>query len=402
MKVNSKFEYCLLFFSGFIALSTFANVILDKIGLYFIEILLIPLILYYHQKKGILNYLFYLRYMTKGELVLFSLTVCSILIGIITTRNIFAVVTCIRPFLYILILIKLIQDSGIIIPVTKLYTLALGITLGDFVYARFLSAFAYANGYQHINIIAVALIIIIPLLLNNRLLFCASISFAIVLSVSSGYRINILIVFVALISTVCYLILTSQSLKYKAKYIIIALLIFYAIIWIVSNIQFVSSFLATKLHLSEATIYRSFDRIIGLLNSELTLGDKERLKAFLTPFSNFTKSMIPVGPIGKTNLSHFGSYTDVPILFFYDIYGSVLTWILLVGVAFFAINRIFSIMRNNERTVNQSLFVCMIPVVATLFILNGTFLTFVHIAIVCGLTLGGSSNSYDRHYSFRV
>lgn len=385
---TSVTEYLLLFATGFLAMSTYSDVVIGAIGYNVIELLFIPILFYYWNRKQLR--LSRQVSISGLDLVMLVAMVATVCLGIINTRDLFAVVTCIRPFLYILLILKYLRTTDSRIPCEKLYPLAIGCLCGDMVYMTTVSSFYASKGYHHINIIALALVTLIPILRRRKLLSVISFVFSLTAAILSGYRINTAVVILALFSAILANILTTKLSLAKLGYLFLAAVMAAGLLWCLYNFDAVSAFLADILHLSRATVYRSLSRISDLLTGNYTLGDSNRIANMAAPFRDFSKHLFPSGPVGKTDLSRFGNYTDIPMTFFYDLFGSIGAWIFVILYAGNAIRKATAILRNwNRASLLNRLYVVMLPVLLCLFILNGTFMTFVNISIFFALAISG-------------
>lgn len=385
---TSVTEYLLLFATGFLAMSTYSDVVIGVIGYNVIELLFIPILFYYWNRKQLR---LSRRVSISGlDLVTLVAMVATVCLGIINTGNLFAVVTCIRPFLYILLILKYLHTTDSRIPCEKLYPLAIGCLCGDMVYMTTVSSFYASKGYHHINIIALALVTLIPILRKKTLQSVISFVISLIAAILSGYRINTVVVILALFSAILANILTTKLSLAKLGYLFLAAAMAAGLLWCLYNFDMVSAFLADTLHLSRATVYRSLDRISDLLSGDYTLGDENRLAKLTKYFRAVGEHLVPQGPIGKVDPVRFGNYTDAPILFLYDLFGSIGAWIFVILFAGNAIRKAAAILRSwNRASLLNRLYVVMLPVLLCLFILNGTFLTFVNISIFFALAISG-------------
>lgn len=386
-KIN-LLEYLLLFATGFFALSTFSDVVIGALGYNLIEILFLPILLFYIVKKEFVFPKF--SSLGLGEWILLLLLLGSICIGIINTSNIFAIITCVRPFVYILLILKYFRLSNVQIHSGKLFVLSVGCVLGDLFYALNFSALVEAKGYHHINVVAIALITLIPIIQRKGLLALLGFLLGITASLLSGYRINTLISLVALFAGVLIILITTKSIKKRLIWILLIVLLLMGLSWCVNNFDVVSSFLTDTLKLSKATATRSLSRIASLLNGDFTLGDENRMRMLAKPFREFGSHLLPIGPIGKTDLTHFGYYTDTPFIFLYDLFGSVIAWIFVLFYAARTTVKSIRIIRNwSAASEHNKLYVALVPILLCLFTLNGTFMTFVNISILFALAISG-------------
>lgn len=381
-------EYLLLFATGFFAMSTYSDVVIGFLGYNLIELLFIPVLLYYwYTGKLRLSRRISISWLDLPVALVMVATIC---LGFINAGNVFSVVTCIRPFLYILLILKYLRSTDSRIPAKKLYPLAMGCIFGDITYMTTVSALYASKGYHHINIIALVVVTLIPILQHKKLKTIISFTVSISAAILSGYRINTVVVILSLFSAVLFITLTTKLSLAKLGYLFLVALMVAGLLWCLYHFEEVSVFLADTLNLSRATVYRSLDRIADLLTGDYTLGDENRLIKLAKPFREFRDYLFPLGPIGKTDLSRFGNYTDSPILFLYDLFGSLGAWIFIILYAINAIRKAAAILRRWNRVSElNKLYVMMLPILLCLFVLNGTFLTFVNISIFFALAISG-------------
>jgi hypothetical protein len=114
IKLKINIEYLLLFLTGFFGLSALSYVITSNLGIpYLIEIYFVPLLVYYYKYN---RQIFKISTNSRSSVLVFMLlyvVMGSTIIGVIRTSNVLDIITMIRPFIYIILLIYfLINKSG--------------------------------------------------------------------------------------------------------------------------------------------------------------------------------------------------------------------------------------------------------------------------------------------------
>lgn len=380
---TKKNKYALFFIVGFLGLSSLTNEILSAagIGFYLLEIFLIPAIaIIYNDIKRNDD----IRFNINKILFCVLLILLSTIIGIINTMDIFGTITCIRPLFYMCLISIILSQCKESIDVWYFWWLAAGATLGEYVFIKFFSVRIALVGYSHINILAIALMIVIPFIKRKLAIGIISSIITIIIAFMSGYRINILVWLIAIVvSSIYYMRLIKL---YKGIFLFILLLILALLAW--NNIYEIIEFLVKKLDLNSESIYRIVNRTMSLFEGNKSLSDSYRLEGYKSIVTDFIPKLILQGPVGKSlGASYFGKYTDVPIEFLYDCFGSILAWII---VMIYFVNGISSFARTiicrKESDLDVLCGLCF-PIMLVLFIVNGTFMTFAHISILAGITM---------------
>lgn len=386
----NKIELVLIFFTSFCVFSNWASYLLDIVGIkYFLfEIYLIPYIIYKRKQTFALirkTFNFNLVYST-----LLLIIILGILVGIINTNGDFInVITSTRSIIYIIILIHIfshVKDINI----NKLYILALGSIIGQLFFMMIIINYNITI-WTYINVIALSLLIIIPIVQKKFIKSIISISLGITISILSGYRINIIITFCSILIGLIWIIFSKQKTlsikKVLLKFTILSFSI-YLLFLLISLFDKIIYQFGTIFNMNLATIYRITDRLQYLLSGNLSMSqDNIRIDLNRRIMTQFSNSILPKGLIDKS-LGNTGIYTDVPILFLYDAFGSIVSIIIIITMLFIgtkAFIRAFNYEKNNFRIVCGLMF----PILTLLLMVNGTFLNFANVAIITGVIIGG-------------
>lgn len=386
-----KTEMIILFITGFIVCSSWGSYLIGLLNIkYFIfELFFIPYFLYKRQdlrkilkKKNKLDLIF---------VTIFTILIVGVLFGTIMTNGDFiGVFTSTRPLFYIIIIARIFSDIECV-NVEKVYIFCIGSIIGALIFINTIyTNLDLKSMWYYINSITLALIIIIPIIQKKMLKIIVSIGMGIIVSVISGYRINIIIVVVSILVGLIWL-LGSMNKKVSIKEIINKISIFGMITFIsflfIKNFYMIVDNLASFFNMNSASVYRITDRLSLILSGNFSASqDNIRLEAYKKISSEFFGHLIPIGLAGKS-VGDVGKYTDVPILYLYEAFGSVVTWLLIIIIVYIGITAFFiSFTRSQELFDTAS--GLMFPILLFLLIINGTFISFANVAIITGIILG--------------
>ena len=124
--------------------------------------------------------------------------------------------------------------------------------------------------------------------------------------------------------------------------------------------------------MSYFAIYRVTERMKGLLSLDFAGSqDTARLSIFQYPIQRFMRCIIPRGLIGEA-IGEYWLYIDVPILYLYDLFGSICASAILINCFYQMCRHIKFVFRKlaDRKVVLVTL---MMPVLFLLEIVNGTF-----------------------------
>ena len=143
------------------------------------------------------------------------------------------------------------------------------------------------------------------------------------------------------------------------------------------------------LNLPEHTVYRLLERTEGLGSGNLSYSDKQRITQYKEEVPELIKQVMPQGPIRKSiSAKQFGMYTDVPVTYLVDMFGSIVAIILILYVLIKGLWLIAKVMiekNNSEMRVFAGL---CVPILICLFVINGTMFSFANIAVMAGIPIG--------------
>ena len=246
--------------------------------------------------------------------------------------------------------------------------------LGDFVAILTIHSANYAST---VNLIALSLIVIIPIVQNHIVISITNVLFAFVVAFRSSYRISIVVVFVAILFSLIY----SAAIRKKMKSILLLLLAMTAFVYLFQNFDVIVKAFSDSFGMN----YASYRRISYRLTEALHGGEIGRSEIYLERLQLCTSEVIPFG-LYRRAVGEYGWYTDTPFVFILDAFG-------LIGgipVLFLAIRKgvkicVLSLKKNLPCL---GILAIMFPIYIVLFIFNGTFLFWTYVSCLSGIVLG--------------
>ena len=349
----------------------------DVVGLpfYVYEVFFVPIIFIYRNK--IIGGLRKLRTTYAcGALLL----VCFLLFGLaINTKYIMEQITTYRTIFYVFVFMYFFSMEKEF-DINFLQVLCVGASLGEFLFVQIVSN---NRDQTALNIVALSLMVIIPVIKNNLIETVFFTVFALTVSFRSSFRINIVIVLIALLISVLYVMIIQK----KRKALILTTVIMFTGITVIMNFDSIVDFLVNILKIDNAmSIYRITNRLKALFQADFQSSqDTVRFMLMAQIFTEFDTYLIPCGLIGKA-IGMYGRYKDAPIVFFYHAFGSPVSIALLGYIVMKACCFIkkYMFMKKNE----LSIFGLMLPIYLVLFLLNGTFIINTYEACLTGIVLG--------------
>lgn len=376
----------LYFILGVLAFSSFSSFILLEVlnlPFFFIELYFLPLLLI--KKKIILKRIN--NILTKRALwfsCIILLFIGSFLIGIVYTRgDIINVVTMIRSPFYILIMTFLFSETSTF-SIDKLYSIAYGAIIGDFMFALFVSTSVTSST----NLIAIALIIFIPIVKGEMAQSIVSIILTMIVSINSGHRIGIVLVIICLITGFIWILVSKNAWKETKRNIYRSMYIPFFIVSgviVTSNYQKIVLIVADILNMDQFAIYRVTDRLTNLLSGEFSESqDVGRIEKYITIINNAW--IVPKGPVGRS-FNSLGDYIDVPASFVFDIFG-LAVGLLIISLIF--VKGIKAFIKAFNESTDLTTITCglMFVTYIFLFIINGRFLYITYESLLTGLIFG--------------
>ena len=379
---NSKFfsvmKMSIWLIYAMIALSGWSYYLLcDVLGLpfYVYEVFFVPIIFIYRNK--IISGFGKIR---KIYVFVALLLVFFLLFGlVINTKYMIEQITTYRTIFYVFVFMYFFSIEKKF-DIKFLQILCTGASLGEFLFIQIISN---SRDQIALNIVALSLMVIIPVIKNSLTETIFFTVFALIVSFRSSFRINIVIVLIALLISVLYVMMIQKKIKALILTVIIAI----AGITIAINFDSIVDLLVNILKIDNAmSVYRITNRLKALFQADFQSSqDTVRFMLMAQIFTEFDVYFVPCGLIGKA-INMYGRYKDAPIIFFYHAFGSPVSIALLGYIVTKACCFIkkYMFVKKNE----LSIFGLMLPIYIVLFFLNGTFIINTYEACLTGIVLG--------------
>jgi hypothetical protein len=392
MKKNNPFnlikiESYILFLTGFFGLSSLSIIITRSVSLpYLIELFFLPLLVYYLSlRKLIFKQKFNIYGISLFYFILLYV-ISSTIIGVINTKNVSSIVTAIRPFIYLISLVFFFSSSTFQISLTKIFLLSFGTLVGEAFYKIFV--IANISDIDHINTIALSLFILIPFIQKKYILASFTSLFAILLAFTTLYRRIILFAIIAILIGILYTFFKLKPLKKSILFFSSFSIIFFIYFNYLPIIEFIIEFLSLN---GNNNFYLSASyRLITKLTSFESASDAVRISVLEEIFTQFYYKIIPLGPIGKfKGIDYFGAYTDTTNVFLYDVFGSLVSLILVFSLLIHSVYCFLKVLFTRIKDNNIILSGLMVPSLILFLFLDGTFLVHANISIPASLAFFG-------------
>ena len=268
----------------------------------------------------------------------------------------------------------------------KIYIIVFGTLIGELTSKLFiLNEFSHID---HINVQALSIFIIIPFIKNNKWLMIFSVIFGIYMGTATLYRRIFLTSVIATISGLTYFINKQKPLFVFVLYGFIGIIASH----IYKNYEKIMIKFLGILKLDNVSDYHLSGsyRLIEKFKIAQNASDDVRKLLLNEIFTKFEEKIIPPGPVGKSyGIDYFGAYTDATNVYMYDVFGSILSWIIVVKVAFNAVKSYLNIFINDIADEEYILSALMVPIFAFSMVFDGTFLVHTNISIVAAYAMHG-------------
>lgn len=371
-------RYAFLFFvTGFLGLSSFGSYLFNLINfpIYLPELFFLPFFIVFLKGK-IKIYRF-----TPCVLFLLFCELFSVVVGIINTGDPFNIITCIRPLFYFTLICYSMGQTGRYLPLGYVFLMCVGSQVGEIV--NKLLTYASFSSVDHINWVTLCVMVLIPVVQKKRAMTIASALFGISCAFFSLYRRILLFLIVALLIAYLYYIVKSYSIKK-----LLALLVgFLGLFVLLQNSETMTLAIAKFLGLDTSFIqYRFIEKSQSIVTGQLSFSDTDRMNIYSELITTFREKMMMIGPVGKAvDINrYFGKYTDVPMIFLYDVFGSILAWpivlIMLINGCKCSV-KVFAMKTTNEMFILSGL---MAPIVILSMLIDGAFLVHFPYAVSAG------------------
>lgn len=389
MKIKKlKIRDIYLFFLGFLGFSMLGQFILLNVFHFpfsFMELYYLPLLFKYRNElASCIKKVFF--HPSFKMFILGFILVCGILMGCVETLN-FSIIINYRTIIYMILIIEYVNMYGIAINLDTVYLINFAAILGDF---AFINIFSNSDITSSINCVAIALAVFSAFLNERYTLGGLAASIGVLNGITSGFRLGIVVSFLIIVEALVFTIVRNDNWSAR-KVLLKRLGILFAVIGFVSvaivNYESIISFVATKMGMSNFAIYRVTERMKGLLSLDFTKSqDTARLSIFQYPIQRFIRCIIPRGLIGES-IGEYWLYIDVPILYLYDLFGSVCACAILIHCIYLTCRHIKFVFYKvaDWKIILATL---MMPVLLLLEIVNGTFVVVLFQGIETAFILG--------------
>lgn len=376
---RDKLGMVIYFITGFFGFSILGQYILLQI-LHFpvalMEIYYISLLFW--NSKDVMCYVKKIVYgIKKGTFFLIAILLLSFMVTLVMGGDAMSI----RPMLYLVILSDYFTQKEKQTQLINIYIICLSAVLGE-VFFRFV--IDTNEMMSSMNCIALSACIFIPYCFEMFLPMCISIIGLLLFSINTGYRIGIIVV---LLSTGIILIHMVLHKKMKNQKLVIEILftIILVTMWLIfkNNYLGIINAFADMTNMSSFARFRVTARLQGLLEGDTAASqDSARWNMYKLIFTEFLPHIIPKGVTRLT-----GDYIDVPMIFLYDVFGSLLSVVILFALVLKEARLIVWVLKNKATKVEE--FVSLeVLVLIFLLIVNGTYLKSVYQAIMAGTIIG--------------
>lgn len=389
MKIyKPKIKDLYLFILGFLGFSMLGQYVVLSVLHFpfsFMELYYLPL-LYIYRKRLLCCIKSVFARPSKKMLLLEFLLLCGVLFGIVETMS-FGMIIRYRTIIYMFLIVSYLKKYSVTVDLNLVYKVNLAAILGDFVY---INVFSRSDISSSINCVAIALAILSAFLGEHYMWGCIATVIGVLNGVTSGFRLGIIIPFLVLFEALAYTLVRNDNRWNRSSFtkrfgvLVVAVIL---IILAITNYESVIAFVAKKMGMSYFAIYRVTERMKGLLSLDFAGSqDTGRLIFYQYPLQRFLRCIFPRGLIGE-DIGEYWLYIDVPILYLYDLFGSLGAWTILIGCLYFTCTHIKYLFYKKADS-KILLATLMMPILFFLEIINGTFAIVLFQGIETAIILG--------------
>lgn len=319
---------------------------------------------------------------------LLLLMVFGIVYGVVDSGSA-SFLTDYRSIIYLFILYRFVKDEGFEHRYIDFLYICLFAAISELLYV---AVFSTRNIVSSTNCLAVSIAIIGFFICGYYKTGLLAFGASMLTGILSGYRIGIVFSTISLLIACCYNIFhwnEHESHTKKVRKLFYVIVVFGVMFYFIGNYENIVMILANRLHMDQFAIFRVTTRMRSILRMDFSQSqDSDRLGLWLTPFNDFIYSIMPRGFIRTP-----GIYIDVPIIILYDVFGSIASWLIM----FFFIKKSIAAIRKltrykKEMSIDQrrcaEISIYIIPILAGLLLMNGTFIKNLYQAIQTGIVIG--------------
>lgn len=347
----------------------------------FMELYFIPLIIF--RRKQVTKTIKKMGKVSIYTALLYMLLVTGLLFGIGTTFD-FNILFAYRSILYLFFCFKYVQTGNFSETPCTVLKVAICAMVGEFIYILF---FATGKIVSSTNCVAIATAIIAAFLLEKYVVAMLCTAFGMILSITTGFRIGIVVVGVCVIEMFIFLLVSrgknrKETSVFSRALIVVAVIYTFALF--ISNYEGVIRYVADITGMDYFAIFRVTERMRGLFmrNSAISQ-DTQRLEIMTYPIQRLIQ-IFPRGLIGES-IEEYWLYIDVPILYMYDLFGSIAT----IAIVLWIIGLLtYNLINIRKLDTFKRIAIWLFPVMTLIFLINGTFMVTMFQAIETGVYLG--------------
>jgi hypothetical protein len=357
------------------------NIIRLSVNIY--EILLIPILLFY--RRQISDFIFRKKKRNKNLfVVIFILGVLFALIGCVShVSYIIAHLTAYRIVFYFIAIMYFFSNVEVF-DISKLELVSFFSILGEFTY---IITVGKNENQVLMNSVAICLMIIIPIIYKRTGLAIFLTVFGLFAAYRSTYRITIVLTIVSAF----FALLVSFLGRKKYKSLLISCVFGGLFFLFLRYYDKILSFFLSLFNLNNWSTERITSRISFLINGSLSgSNDLGRINSLMKISEYLRDGIFPQG-VFRGAIGQTGRYTDIPILFLIDAFGSILAIVLIIIFLFFSVKLIINVFKKGNELV--AVLVSMIPNFIILFLINGTFLYWHYVVIFSAIVFGLAINN---------
>lgn len=398
LNLSLSFKKLLYFLIGFIALSRLSYyLIVIRLGLpfYLPELLLVPLLIIHQKniikyfKKILNNFSFVLSFY-----MCFFVNIILIAIAIFSTGQVINVLSIGRNVIYICLFTYLFSSLEKI-SYDFIFYISFGAVVGELINAiYYLQLYnIQPNNWKHVagtNIFAVFLFVSLPITCRKPLIIqLITVLLSGILIFKSAYRIILVTVIISFIFSHLFVMIRSRKFFIKK---IISLIIIIIIVVCFFN------FYINNYDIGNKTRFRIFNRTMNLFRGNIEASqDITRWNKFTWTWEKIGNKVFPQGFIRAE-----GSW-DVPIVYLYTVFGSMLTWLIFLTIIFKGIKSLVYDIRFPYSNVELSISISVV-LVGLLFFVNGRFIHITYESWLFGIILGRwfSKGSYSKYVQEQI
>ena len=313
----------------------------------------------------------------------YLLLILGLIIGIASSLSI---IFAYRSIIYLLISYLIFKSNNLYnINLLYIFIIAFSAVIGELIFVSFFATDAITSS---MNCLAVAIAIFTSFILKKYIFCLISIIISMFLAINTGFRIGIVIVIICIIELIIIIFLRCiKSKKWNIRLLAICMPVIAIIGWaiFVSYYSEIVYLIADITGMDEFAVFRVTERLEALLKFDFVASqDGTRLKVFKYVVDRIAQ-LLPRGLVGEV-VGEYWLYIDVPIIYLYDIFGSLFSLIIVLWFLGVVISNLKAL--NSNITLTKKLSLYTIPIIIILFIINGSFMVIVYQAVITGFILG--------------